>query len=313
MKKVIGVDLGGTNIKSAIVDEKGNIIKNVTIPTFAERGYKLVVEQIEKAISMLISDEIDGIGIGSPGIVSAEKGTISYPPNFPGWKVVNMKKILEAKFNKPVFVENDANAAAIGEYIYGQKMKKPNFIMVTLGTGVGGGIFYKGELMRGETGGAGEVGHISIDYKGEKCNCGSTGCIEAYAGNQKIIYSVNNKIKTHSESKVFELLGNDLTGLEPKVLFEAAKLGDEFSIKAIAEIGEYLGYGLSNAVNLLDIATIIVGGGVSGFGDFILNPMENIIKSRVMKSIQPRVKVMRSKLGNEAGVKGAASLVKYFN
>ncbi len=311
--KSIGIDLGGTNIKAGIVDEKGKIIFKTSVPTESQRGYKHVIEQIKKAASLVIEadNDVAGIGIGAPGIVSVKDGTVKSPPNIPGWKKVNLGRILSDEFGKKVFVENDANAAAIGEYIFGVGQTTPSFIMVTLGTGVGGGIIYDGKLFRGETGGAGEIGHVTINYKGRKCNCGSYGCIETYAGNNKIVEKVKREIKMNRNSKIVELAGENLNSLSPKTLYDAAKLGDEYALKAIEDIAVMLGAAFASAVNLLDISTIVLGGGVSGFGNFLLKPLKKSLKERVLAPNRPRVKVKLSKLKNDAGIKGASSLAFY--
>jgi len=309
----IGIDLGGTNIKAGLVDKSGKIIFKTSVPTESELGYKHVIEQIIKAASIVFEKDknVAGIGIGAPGIVSAEEGTVKSPPNIPGWKKVNLRKILSDKFGKKVFVENDANAAAIGEYIFGAGKTTKSFIMVTLGTGVGGGIIYNGKLFRGETGGAGEIGHVTINYKGRKCNCGSYGCIETYVGNQRIAEKVKREIKSNPDSKVVELAEQNLDMISPKTLYDAAKLGDEYALKAIEDIAVMLGAAFASAVNLLDISTIILGGGVSGFGNFLLTPLKKNLKERVLAPNRPRVKIKLSKLKNDAGIKGASSLAFY--
>ncbi len=313
MNYAIGIDLGGTNIKAGAVSDGGKILFKTSISTEAQKGPRRVIERIIEAgrIAAEKFPAADGIGIGAPGVVDYKTGEVKSPPNLPGWKTVNLKKILEKAFGVPAFVENDANAAAIGEYVYGAGKNKRSFIMVTLGTGVGGGIFYEGKLFRGETGGAGEIGHITVNFRGRKCNCGSYGCIEAYVGNSRIVADIRKKINVVKKTALWDLLDGDLSALTPKTLYEAAKLGDEFSIDAIAQIAEVLGAALASAANLLDISTVIIGGGVSGFGKFLFEPLRASVKKRVVAPLRPRIKTLRSKLGNDAGLKGAASLVYY--
>ncbi len=313
MNYAIGIDLGGTNIKAGAVTPEGKIVFRTALPTEAEKGYKHVIEQITAAAKAVIdkAGKPQGIGVGAPGTVDFTTGEVKSPPNLPGWKTVNLKKILEKEFAVKSVIENDANAAAIGEFIYGAGKRYGNFIMVTLGTGVGGGIFFGGKLFRGETGGAGEIGHVTVNYKGRKCNCGSYGCIEAYVGNSRIIADTKKKIKLRKDTVLLDWLESGEKELTPKTIFEAAKTGDEFSEEVIAEIGESLGAALASAANLLDISTIIVGGGVSGFGKFLFEPLRASVKKRVLAPMRPRIKVLRSKLGNDAGIKGAASLVYY--
>ncbi|MCB9209044.1 MAG: ROK family protein [Ignavibacteriales bacterium] len=314
LKYAIGVDLGGTKIKLGIVTSEGRIVKKDSIPTLANEGVDKSISQIKKGISNLLKGNknlISGIGIGSPGVVSLKKGTVENPPNLPGWGKVHLGRIISKEFSLPTFVENDANAAAIGELIYGKGKKLNSFIMITLGTGVGGGIIYDKKLFRGDLGGAGEIGHLTIDINGPKCNCGSRGCIEAYVGNNYFIANVKKKLESVKESKIFELIDNNLENLSPKTIHDASLLNDEFSIKMIEEMGQNLGFGLASIVNVLDITNVIIGGGVSGFGKILFDSTKNSIKSRVLTPLKSRVNVYPANLKNNAGVKGASSLVFY--
>lgn len=313
-KYAIGVDLGGTKVKLGIVSSEGRIIKKIAIPTLAKEGVDKSIAQIKKGIAQLLKESkktISGIGIGAPGVVSPKKGTVENPPNLPGWGKVHLGKIMEDEFGLPTTVENDANAAAIGELIYGSGIKFDSFIMITLGTGVGGGIIYQNKLFRGNTGGAGEIGHTTIDKNGPKCKCGSTGCLETYLGNNYIIKDVKKQLKSQKKSKIFELINNDLDKLSPRIIHEAALLKDEFSLNVIENLGKNLGCGLASLINLLDISNIIIGGGVSGFGRPLFKATKDSIKSRVLTSLKPRVRVVQATLKNNAGIKGASSLVFY--
>ncbi|MGE5402200.1 MAG: ROK family protein [Ignavibacteriales bacterium] len=313
-KYVIGVDLGGTSIKVGVVSKEGKLVKKVFVDTLASQGPKVVVNQIKKGIDLVIGDykkEVGGIGIGSPGVVSMKKGTVENPPNLPGWTKVPLGKLIEKEFNIRTVVENDANAAAVGELIFGAGKNFSDFVMVTLGTGVGGGIIIDGKLYRGEKGAAGELGHMTIDYNGPKCNCGSYGCIETYVGNNYLVERVNKELQSGKATKIYDLLDNNLNNLTPKVVFDAAQLGDEFAKSVIVETGSYLGYALTSVINLLDIDKILIGGGVAGFGVLLFDSIRDTIRQRVLKPLAPRIKVLPAKLKNEAGIKGASALVFY--
>jgi glucokinase len=313
-KYAIGVDLGGTSIKIGLVDEKGKIAEKVSIDSLANDGPKAVVSQIKKGIKQLLKKDghkILGIGVGSPGTIRIKKGTVEDPPNFPGWGKIHLGNLIKKEFKVEVFVENDANAAAIGELIYGAGRKYENFIMITLGTGVGGGIIINKKIYRGEVGGAGELGHVTIDAEGVPCKCGSFGCVEAYIGSNYLIERVKTELQRVKKSILLELCGNNLDKLNPQIIHEAAERGDQFAGSVIIDTGKRLGYGLSNAVNIMDIATIIIGGGVAGFGELLFTSVEETLKSRVMKPFQSRVVVIPAKLKNEAGIKGASALVFY--
>ncbi len=305
----IGVDLGGTAIKFGIVSKKGQLVESLSLETMAQKGPEKVVKQIKKGIDKLAKNskiKIDGIGIGSPGVVALKKGTVENPPNLPGWGKVHLGSIIKKEFKKNVFVENDANAAAIGEMIFGAGKKLDNFIMITLGTGVGGGIIVGRKLFRGATGAAGEIGHMTLNPSGVSCKCGSRGCIETFGGNNYIIARTKRNLWRHKDSALNT--GEEFT---TKMIHEAAEAGDEYAIQVILDVAHNLGYGLASIINLLDIGKVIVGGGVAGFGDRLLSTIENTIKERVLKPLVERVSVIPAKLKNEAGIKGASALVYY--
>lgn len=313
-KYSIGVDLGGTNIKIGIVSENGKIIKKDSISSKSEEGPEKVIQQIKKAIRQILNQskvKIIGIGIGTPGIVSSKKGTVENPPNFPGWDIIPLKKIIKKEFQTDVYIENDANAAAIGEMIYGAGKNIQNFVMITLGTGVGGGIIMDRKIFRGEVGAAGELGHITIDYNGPKCNCGSRGCIEAYAGNRYLISRISEELSDKTDSLLYKWTIKENKELSPKLIYDAACENDEYAVSIISNVGKYLGYGISSVVNLLDITNIIIGGGVSGFGRILFDSVEQTLIERVMKPFKSRINVKPARLKNDAGIKGAASLVFY--
>ncbi len=230
-KYAVGVDLGGSNIKIGLVTQGGKIINKLSIKTESDKGPQKVIENIKTGVHALLKKtkvQIDGIGIGCPGTVNPEKGTVENPPNLEGWGKVNLGRAISMEFEKDVFLENDANAAAIGELVFGNGKKLNSFIMVTLGTGVGGGIVINRKLHRGEFGAAGEIGHVTINYNGPKCKCGSYGCIEAYAGNQYLKERVRSKLKKHPNSLLLKLIGNDYSLVSPRKIQEAAEKGMNF-------------------------------------------------------------------------------------
>ncbi|MCX7611800.1 MAG: ROK family protein [Ignavibacterium sp.] len=313
-KFALGIDLGGTNIKLGIVSELGKIVSKVEVKTEAHLGPKAVIKNIEKGIDEILKNKkikLIGIGIGAPGIVTTKKGIVKSPPNLPGWDEIPLGSIIKKKYGIKVNVENDANAAAIGEMIFGAGKKYSSFIMVTLGTGVGGGIIYNGKLYRGEIGGAGEIGHISINPNGPRCNCGSTGCIEAYAGNHYLKESVKKDLVNHPSSKIWELIENDLQKVSPRIIQMAAELGDVYAKEIIFDLGVNLGIAFSSLSNVLDISTFIIGGGVAGFGKPLLTSIKTTMISRVLTPLKSRINIIPAKLKNEAGILGASSLVFY--
>jgi glucokinase len=310
----LGVDLGGTNIKLGLVSMEGKIIKKTSIPSQADLGPDKVIEQIKKGIKKVFSEadvNIRGIGIGAPGIVSTERGTVENPPNFPGWKKINLGELIKKEFRTKVLIENDANAAAIGELIFGVGRKYDSFIMVTLGTGVGGGIIINRKIYRGEFGAAGEIGHITIDFNGPQCNCGSIGCIEAYIGNNYLIKRVREDLVKHPQSIIWQLVNDDMEKLTPLVIQSAMNEGDEYAKSIVRNMGIQLGAALASVSNLLDVSTFIIGGGVAGFGKPLFEEMDRAITARVLTPLRERVKVLAAELKNDAGIKGASALVFY--
>ncbi|GMU95480.1 MAG: ROK family protein [Ignavibacterium album] len=313
-KFAVGVDLGGTNIKIGIVSHSGKIVSKTSIKTDAHLGPKVIIKNIKKGISELLRNnkyKITGIGIGAPGVVSIKKGIVRNPPNLPGWEEVALGSIIKKEFGIKVNVENDANAAAVGELIFGAGKKYDSFVMVTLGTGVGGGIVFNRKIFRGEIGGAGEIGHVCIDPNGPRCNCGSTGCIEAYAGNHYIKEAVKKDLPNHSSSKIWELIGNDLEKVSPRIIQLAAELGDVYAREIIHDLGIKLGIAFTSISNILDIGTFIIGGGVAGFGKPLLTTIKSTMISRVLTPLKHRIVIVPAKLKNEAGILGASSLVFY--
>lgn len=314
VKTAIGVDLGGTNIKIGIVSSDGKILSKTSVKTEASGGPDQVIENIISGIKQVIKNtsyKIKGIGIGCPGIINVKKGTVENPPNIPGWKKVKLGSIIQKEFGYDVNVENDANAAAIGEMIFGAGRKYQSFIMVTLGTGVGGGIVFNREIYRGEFGAAGEIGHISIDGNGPRCNCGSTGCIEAYIGNRYLRNRVRTELTANTQSKIWELINNDPENVSPRIIQSAAESGDDYAKSVIHNMGVQLGTAFASLSNVLDISTFIIGGGVAGFGKPLFNIIRTTAATRVLTPLRSRVKVIPAKLKNDAGIKGASALVFY--
>ncbi len=315
-KYAVGVDLGGTNIKIGIVSEKGKLVKNISVKTEANGGPKQVIANLIKGVELILEKnklKLQGIGIGCPGVVSIKKGIVENAPNLPGWKNVKLGPILKNKFGYKVHLENDANAAAIGELIFGAGKKIDSFVMVTLGTGVGGGIVFNKKIFRGEFGAAGEIGHISVDENGPRCNCGSYGCVETYVGNSYLKEIIKSELNNYPDSVVWKLINNDLSNISPKIIQAAAEKNDAYSKFVIIRMGKQLGVALASVCNLLDISTFIIGGGVAGFGKPLFDSIRATITQRVLIPLRPRILVIPAQLKNEAGIKGASSLVFYNN
>jgi len=310
----IGVDLGGTNLKAALVHREEGIVERIQRPTKADQG----PEHVEAAIAEIAADMIDaaptdtvaGVGIGAPGAVNWERTTVSEPPNFQGWRSVNLSAALQSRLDSSlsVIVENDANVAALGSAYHGAGQHADSFIMVTLGTGVGGGIIYQNKIFRGSTGGAAEIGHMTIDYEGPYAKSGVSGAIEGYLGQEFLVQHARDRLVNHPDSAVHHLVDGDLEEITPRVLYEAADQGDTFARQVLAWAGHKLGCVLGSAVNLLDIRTIVVGGGVSEAGAFILDPARNALPRFITPGLRDDLRILREELGNKASLLGAARL-----
>lgn len=312
-KLAIGVDLGATSVKTGVVSADGAILYQTKLPSQGEQGPAAVLKQIEASIreAMQHTDRqpIAGIGIGAPGVVN-DDGLVQAPPNFARWDAVPLRDEMKRLFsNLAIQVENDANAAAIAEAKFGAGKAFPNFLFVIWGTGVGGGIILNGQIYRGPTGGAGEIGHISIDYNGPMCNCGSRGCVEAFVGQRYLSKRAAERVQAHPASKILSLVGGEVTKIEPYFIAQAAHDGDALAREILIEAGRQLGVAIGAVMNTLDLRVSIIGGGVSAAGDVVLHAITESVQAHVLKPLKQEIQVIPAQLGNEAGILGAAGLV----
>ncbi len=309
----IGIDVGGTNVKIALVDDKGSILYSNSVPTRAEMGYQYTVNNIKQAIKDLISEtkvsNIEGIGFDFPGQIDYKNGIVRLAPNIPGWVNIPIAKIIEDEFQIPTKIDNDVHCAALGELNFGAGKGCENFICMTVGTGIGSGIVINGKLVRGASNAAGELGHIKLQmHEGPLCGCGDFGCLEAFASGPSIVAMAEEYIMGGKATKYREIAnGSEIT---PFVVAEAAKQGDPVARKIFTRVGEYIGFGLSSIVNLLNPEKIIIGGGVADAGNILLDPIRETIKKRSMAVAGSAVEVVPAELGNTAGVIGASLLIE---
>jgi len=314
MKKCrIGIDVGGTNIKIALVEVNGTITYSNTLPTRTEMGYEYTINNIKQAIKDLMQEtktdktSIQGIGFGFPGQIDYQKGIVRVCPNVPGWVEVPLAEIIEKEFGIPTRVDNDVRCAALGELNYGAGVGCQNLICITVGTGIGSGLIINGKLVRGASNAAGELGHIKLQTNGgPMCGCGDTGCLEAFASGPAIVALAEDYIKGGKSTKYRELASNEMT---PYIVAEAAKQGDVVAKRIFTTMGEYIGLGLTSVVNLLNPEKIIIGGGVADAGEILLGPIKETILKRAMPISGAAVEIVPAKLGNTAGVIGASLLI----
>ena len=313
MAQRIGIDVGGTNVKIALVSDKGKIIYSNSIPTRAEMGYEYTINSMKDAVRDLLKEtkmkasDIEGMGFGFPGQIDCQKGIVRLAPNIPGWVNVPIAEIMEKEFGIPTRVDNDVRTATLGELNYGAGVGCENLVCITVGTGIGSGLVVNGKLVRGANNAAGEIGHIKLNMQGGPlCGCGDRGCLEAYASGPSIVAMAEEYIRGGKSTKYRELANPDIT---PYIVAVAAKEGDPVARQIFRIMGEYIGMGLTSVINLLNPEKIIIGGGVADAGDILLNPIRETIAKRAM-TIQKEVEVVPAQLGNTAGVIGASLLIK---
>lgn len=311
----IGIDVGGTNVKIALVNDEGKILYSNSVPTRAEMGYEYTVDNIKQAIYELLKEtkleptDIEGMGFGFPGQVDYKAGVVRNAPNIPGWVEIPIAKIFEDEFHIPTRVDNDVRCAALGELNYGAGKGCENLICITVGTGIGSGLVVNGKLVRGATNAAGEIGHIKLQMNdGPICGCGDTGCMEAFASGPAIVALAEDYIKGGKSTKYRELANG--APITPYIVCEAAKLGDPVAQRIFTIIGEYIGIGMASVVNLLNPEKIIIGGGVADAGEYLINPLTETLKKRAMKIAGEAVEIVHAQLGNTAGVIGASLLIE---
>lgn len=307
----IGIDLGGTNIKAALIDRQNGFINTVSVPTNADLGKEYVFDRIEEVVAELVSHSKEqpiGIGMGLPGMVSMDRKIVKYPPNLPGWKVERVSEELQKRTGLDTVIENDANLAALGSARFGAGKDFDNFVMITLGTGVGGGIIHQNKIFRGTTGMAGELGHVIIDYHGPLSNSNTRGGIEAYLGQRFLSRYAADTIRQDTENPLYIRFHRDFDKLEPIDLHHAAKEGNELAIEILRKSGEKLGYAIVNYLHILDFRKVIVSGGVANAGDFILQPARDTARRLLMPPFTEGFEIIVESLGNEAALLGAASL-----
>jgi len=300
-KFIIAIDLGGTNLKIAILDLKYRVITKEVLSTSGFRGKNKLILVILRSVKGIIAScgltakDILGLGIGVPGPVDYQNGIVHFLPNIPGWKEIKLRDTLKARLRLPIFLDNDAKLMALAEYKLGKARGFRNALCITLGTGVGAGIIIDGQLFRAANNAAGEIGHLPINEKGPRCNCGGTACLEAYIG--------NNRIKAQAK-KIFR------RNISLEELSSLAKKNNHKALNIWRSVGTHLGVALSGVVNLLNLDAIIIGGGVANAGSILFKQIKNTIKERSMSVQAGHVKVFKAKLGKDAGLFGAAVLVR---
>ena len=310
----IGVDLGGTNIATGVIDENYKIIGRGKVKTRAPRPAEEIFDSIKEAVDMAVADagisydEIISVGIGTPGSVNKDTGSIEFSNNLK-FHNVPAKQMLEEILNKPVYLENDANAAALGEAVAGCGNGVKNFVAITLGTGVGSGIIIDGKIYRGSNFCGGEMGHMVINVDGIPCNCGRKGCWEKYASATALVSQAVEAMEGNRDSLLWKTCEGDLNKVDGKSIFDALDMGDAIAKAVVDKYLYYVSIGLANVINALQPEAVCIGGGISGQGEKILKPIREIVKAeRYSVYADKQASILPAELGNDAGIIGAALL-----
>ena len=305
----IGIDLGGTNIAAGVVDEKGNIKSTCSTPTLKERHYEEIIDDMAKMALLAVEkagltmNDIESVGIGCPGVVDNKEGIIKHLSNM-GMTNVPLRKLMEEKLGKKIAIDNDANAAALGEYkLYGDGCS--SFIFVTLGTGIGGGIVINGKIYSGFNGAGAELGHMGIVADGISCPCGCKGCWEQYGSVTALVNLTKEAIKNNPESEMAKYAEKQ-GKVNGRTAFDCAKKGDSVAKNVVDTYIKYIGYGLISIINIFQPEKIVIGGGISKEGDYLLNPLREIVYACKYNNYVEKTKLEIAKLYNDAGIIGAA-------
>jgi glucokinase len=338
---MIGVDLGGTQVRAALVQD-GRLLSRVGYLTQDEDGFEAVLMRIKEAIRQAAQQagvplgQVIGIGIGAPGPLDSRTGILFAPPNLKGWRNVPLRQLLFDEFGLPVYLGNDANLAGLGEHIYGAGRGVPDMIYVTVSTGIGGGVIIGGRVLEGVSGTAGEVGHMTIDIRGPRCNCGNIGCLEVLASGTAIARRAAEAIAegrgdamlavarelAARKSPMVDLAGRSRLSPEAQIaplpaevevdaaaVVEAARRGDAVAAEITRTAAENVGVGMVNLIHLFNPALIVIGGGVSKAGPLLFEPVERVVRERAMEVPRKAVRIVRAELGENVGLLGAAANV----
>lgn len=316
MKGYIGIDLGGTNIKAGVVDQGGKILCKHSVKTGAKRSMEEIVRDMGQlaldvaAQSGLRDEDILAVGIGSPGTPNNQKGTLVYSSNLP-FRDAPLRAIVGEMIQKPVYIENDANCAAMAESVAGAAKEVAHSVTVTLGTGVGAGIIINRRIYSGFNQAGSEFGHAVIVVDGVPCGCGRKGCFESYASATGLIRMTKEAAEAHKDSKINQVIADNNGKVNAKIAFQAMRLGDEVAANVVEQYLEYLSEGLANVINALMPEILVVGGGVCNEGDALLLPVREKVRAKTYYGPGvPKTTIKLAEMGNDAGIIGAAMMAK---
>ena len=311
MRSAIGIDIGGTNTKFVLVSEDGQVLRSGQCPTPAvtagdtEKMDDILVRNLKKFMGTEETSGIAGIGIGVAGLIDRKNGKVLESPNIKSINNLPLREKFEKEFSMPVILENDANAYAYGEKWLGAGKNYNNFFVLTIGTGLGGGLIYNGALYEGPA----EIGHMTIVPSGRYCTCGSYGCLESYASGRAIVDRAVSSLEKGAESLLSKCCGGNFYKITPEIVYQTAMEGDSLSREVFREAGQFLGIGMANLINLLNLEAIIIGGGLIGAWDIFIEDIKKEIAKRAFKPLSATVEIIKSSLSHDAGSIGAAGLL----
>ena len=311
-KVAAGIDVGGTKIAVALESLSGEKFASRRLPTRIEIGAYAIVESVSRAIAEMLEEnqvELVSIGVGCPSPLDVEKGLVMSPANLRDWVNFPIVKLFQERFNVPVVLDNDANAAALGEYVYGAGRGFKNIVYVTISTGVGGGIIINGEIHRGVAAGAGELGHTIVQPGGVSCNCGSVGCLETICAGVHIARRTRERLAGGEPSLMREMVA-DINEITAKTVVEAVRRNDKAAVEIWAETCRFLAIGIGNIVTLFAPEAVVIGGGVAAAGDLLFAPLRRLLPQFVSMIPADKIIILPAELGSESGVCGALVLAK---
>lgn len=303
---LVGIDLGGTEVKAGLVDREGRICIHSSIDTGTGRDYRLIIEDIQKQVEKLFKDygtsidDIESIGIGVPGLINDKSGYVIYCPNL-FWENIPLGIMLREHFNKPVYMENDANAAALAESLFGSTKGAANSVFLTIGTGIGSGIIIDHKVYNGSHFAGSEIGHMIVGSNFYRCNCGNNGCLETFASATAMIKYAAHRLEADG-------IKSSMENINARTIFDAAKKGDQLGIETVDRMIKYLSIGIINIFNILDPEIIAIGGGVSKVGSYLIDKLKAEVGKMYFTSDIKYGDIVPAQLGNEAGLMGAAFL-----
>ena len=313
MNYYVGIDLGGTNTKIGLLDEDGNILFSTIVKTESEQGFEKTIERLSNILKIQVSNlnisfnDVAGVGLGVPGPV-ANGRIVKFWANFP-WPVnVDLAAEFEKHLGVPVKVDNDVKGITLGDMWKGGGRGYKNVLGLAIGTGIGGGVVVNGKLVSGKNGAGGEVGHIKVERDGKLCGCGQEGCWEAYASATGLVREAKSRLTVNKNNLLYERTKD--REVEAKDIFDAARDGDEFSLNLVDYEAEFIALGIVNLLNVLDTDVVVVGGGIALAGDILFDKINEKLRKYAMLSTLEGLKIVPAELGNDAGIYGAAYLVK---